>query len=407
MIKRALKGLSSGWFGGCLLFVLLSIYLYLRGSGVESREFFDLLFHEKPLILLYLLILINLLASSVLRIKKALGNEAPEPSRMDTLVVVKPEKWHEIRGVFRDYALPESISGPLYIKKGSWSFIPSVVLKIGIVVFLLSLLISENYRIDSTIKVHTGDTLKAERLGLEVQDIRAELKREFLKIGQKGDFRVDNVMVRLKGGAGEVYEISSRGPERIKDKFFRVIHLGVKQEITINDPEGQIKGFFDLDILPPGRTALVKIPKRDYFITLSLYPERTIKKGILTGEVYNLERFLYRVVIQRGKTKNEKATVLIKEGQSERLKDISIKLGDRGYFAVIKMVSDPGIWGLKAGFIIILAGLILLPFRLIWYTKELYLLPEGEGIRIGYKEEFFKKWAINRFHENIQKVLNS
>ena len=203
------------------------------------------------------------------------------------------------------------------------------------------------------------------------------------------------------------YKIVSGHPVRIDGVYLRVVHLGITQDVTVIDKKGRLTSLFDLDLFPPGRTALVKLPSRDYFLTFTLHPERKIKKGILTGEVYNLEKFLYRVVLQSGNREHKTFSSIIREGHASLVNGVNIRLGKRGFYATIQIVRDPGLGLLRSGLMILVIGLILLPSRAFWYTREIYIVPEEQKIKIGYSEEFFKKWAINRFHRVVDDLISS
>ncbi|RMG69246.1 MAG: hypothetical protein D6710_09190 [Nitrospirae bacterium] len=396
MIKAIFKVLSSWWTATVWLIVMVVLFIVtaLQAGGTEA--FFRTLFLSTPGRIAYATGVLNMFFISLRVLTEAFSSRVPSIQEMDTWIEFQREGWQRFREGFKEFNLPAEVpEKSAYIKLRRWSVIPGTLLRAGFVVLLLALMLSYNLRVSEKVVLHKGALLELGNRPVRVKAIEPDMSEEFLQVGEKSTFKLSEVSLLLDDG-DKIHRVGSGFPSFLEGHYLRVIHLGLYQELKVKDGRGEFSSGYALDVFPPGKTAVVTLPERDYFLTLTLYPERTIKKGILTGRQYNLKELTFKVLVQ--KNKKILAEGLIKEGQTGRLAGWEIGIPKGGYYAELLIVKDPVYPLLLAGLGLLLSGLFLMPVRFFWFKKELLFEPAGELIRVGYSEEFYKRWAVNRFH---------
>jgi hypothetical protein len=151
-----------------------------------------------------------------------------------------------------------------------------------------------------------------------------------------------------------------------------------------------------LDVLPPGRLHAVELPSGAGTLSFVLEPEKTIKKGLLTGKAYNLKTPLYRVSL---KGEGGDGDVVLGPSGIAELVGRSLTLGDHSLYVKVRSVYDPALLWLYAGAVLGLFGLALMPLRFFWYEKRLCALVGDRRIFVGYSEEFYRMWGILKFRK--------
>lgn len=406
MIQRLFHIASSWWLHVLILIILIGCYIHKTGSEGEFLVFIDFLFNTPTGILLYIILLLNLLFITIRIIFNHLSTRPPAISSMDTFVEIKhsQEVWQQIRKSFKTFNLPSEITEKMiYIKKGRWSLIPGTILRTGIIIFLFSLLLSYHVRSEKERIIHEGALLKLQSRELKVKKIIPHMDKEFLQVGDSSVFEVKKVAVLLEDKE-RTYHIDSSYPVKIGKYYLKVTHLGLSHKLDIEKNNSKVQLIADLDIFPPGKTALLSVNNEDTFFTFTLIPDKTIKKGILTGRLYNLSKVKYKLVMQKGKKNIISTMEPISPGQTVTFDNYKISLGRTSYYIIMKYVYDPGLKFLKAGLFLLTAGLVLMFSRFFWYKKDFMVIKGAGTITIGYREEFFKKWGINRFHKLLDEI---
>ncbi len=402
MKRKTFKMLASWWFTAVILLSLIVLYIATENSSQPAcSEFYRGLFFSPSGILLYCLLILNLFFVSVRIAVNSLSQKPPDRKSMDALVVLESERWSNVRATLREFSLPAEIPENMFYKKlRRWSFLPGTMLRVSIIIVLISLLISVHTEKRTSFVTHRGDNIK-QLSGLQVLDIKAPLQEDFLQIGEDGGFSLAEAEVVLQDG-NSTYHISSLMPERVGKYYMRITHLGYYRKITISDQKGSIMIDRELDLLPPGKTAIIPVSERNYFLTITLSPERTIRKGILTGSQFNLRKPSFMVVLQQGRGKKQIAKAVVKDAQKIRLADVTIGIRDRGLFARILCVKNPVYEFLKGGLISLVFSLLFMLLRFFWFKKELLIERQGDNVAVYYKEEFYRKWAVTRFQRDFE-----
>jgi hypothetical protein len=173
-------------------------------------------------------------------------------------------------------------------------------------------------------------------------------------------------------------------PAKAGGAYYRLTHLGYALPIT-----GQgLDGVHHLDVLPPGKTH--KPGKGD--IRIRLEPVKTMKKGLLTGRVYDLASPSFGILKGKG---GSESIFTLKPGRSSENGEFEI--GEPGLYLRIKAVRDPAIPLMKLAIAVLLAGSALMLLRPLWYERRFMAVEKNGRLLIGYSEEFLKKWGVYKF----------
>ncbi len=318
--------------------------------------------------------------------------------RMDSWTVVpKPAgglddvaAWLSSRG-FDPNGSDDSVSS----LKGRYSYLPGVILRTGVAMLLAGLFISSHIRTTETVDLHAGESAAVIGTDLTLASIETDLPADFLKVGESKSLEIENTAVRIQAN-GHTYQVSPGFPARIGTASVALNHLGYTQDISIAGAQTAGRRF-DLDLLPPGKTDTVRLGKDD--LTLALSPERTITKGLLTGEQYNLASPRYRIRLPIGSGRGKQEEVVLRSGEGAAIGGLVLTMGQTSRYARIAVVRDPALPFVRAGIVLALAGLCLMPSRFFWHRREFLAVRDGSSILIGYSEEFFRKWGIAAFED--------
>ena len=254
-------------------------------------------------------------------------------------------------------------------KKGFvYSYLPGLVLKLGIVIFTASLILSGHLRKTEDAILIEGDTSPIEGKsvvvlgeGITLLNLKSGIPDEFMEIGESSSFRLKNISAIISTEAKSI-EIDSGFPARDGAKYYRISGIGFSQVLTIKAREEVEKSLAaNLDILPPGKTAKIALESGDT-LSVRLEPGKVIKKGLLTGRLYNLKNPLYRAALldRAGKTIGE---ATIRPGERARLANSELSLGAQSVFLKINAVQDPALMFVYLGVVLALLGLTLMPLR--------------------------------------------
>lgn len=272
---------------------------------------------------------------------------------------------------------------------GRLSFLPGVILRLGLAVFFVSLAFSQSLRQEAVISGHEGDSVEALGKGFTIGRIEADLPADFLQVGDKTIFMLKGIKARINS-RDDGFAVGSGYPTRRAGLYWRVSHLGYYQPAIINGHESGLM----LDVLAPGKSHAIKIDETGREIVFSLSPDKTISKGLLTGKLYNLKQPSYALSIKG----NEKPKqLIIRPGEDGGIGGMRVRLGQPGLYVRVIVVKDPALMGVIAGLSITAIGIIAMLARFAWYERRIAVLYEGDKVVIGYSEEFYKKWGILKF----------
>ncbi len=405
IFQKTIKFISSWWLFALLLIFLCAQYIYFTSGEKTFEKWVDFVFHTPFGLVLYVGLIVNLTSASIRILITRLRNRKITPEsikNMDTYIEIPLSDrissetiigWMNTRG-----ATGVDKDNSLNSLKGRFSFLPGYILRAGLIISMTALLFSVYLRKSEEKVFHTDEEGLLLNKRIYLTDIKSEMPDEFLQIGEKGTFRLDNASAVLSLSS-KTYRVTGRFPVRIDGLYYRVTHLGFYQPLTVKTPKEEFLKNVDLDILPPGKTDIVALPSEDLLLTFTLHPEKTIKKGLTTGKVFNLKAPSYSVVLQKSKDKDKSENITIKPSETASLEGVDISLDKNSLFVKMQSVYDPALLWIYTGILITLAGIILMLSRFFWYEKQICAVFTNNSVLIGYREEFYKKWGILKFHK--------
>ncbi len=294
----------------------------------------------------------------------------------------------------------EPFSG--YALKGRWAFLPGTILRVGLVLFLVGFWLSHHGRKVDDVLIRHGATVTLDRAPLILAKIEPGLPATHLQVGRERGFRVRGAKVWFEGHDGPLTVLQG-WPVKSGGRNYALAALGYTQTFYRTIPEdGTGTETLDLDVLPPGKEDPVNLFGEE--ARISLAPEKTLKKGRLTGELYNLEEPSYRVKAPGGEFR-----VVPAGSQGAAIIETKVAEGPRDFWVRIRVVQDPGlgllIWSLPVTGL----GSILVLCNLFWYRREVVCVYQDGELILGYGEQYFKKWGIQRFYrwkDEISAILS-
>ena len=403
MFGKALKVLGSWWVTAAILLMLSGIYISFTFGDNPYAGWANFLAHSRSGVCLQICFILNLLFASlrILFFRLKPSPVSPEDVRaMDVYMELPLSAGHNLQSVFewtKVHGFTGEISADaINFRKGKLSVLPGTLVRGGLLIFLTALLFSSHLRTTSEIPLHAGETVSSPGGAVTLESIDSHIPEEFFQVGEEGTFSLDGVSAVLRA-SGESHRISAGLPVRIMDRYFRISDLGYSYQVGLEEPGQRIEKQLDLNILPPGRTDIVAFPPQDLLLTFTMQPGKTITKGLLTGRQFSLIRPVYRIILQKGKDKDKSEPLTLRPGESGRAGGFSVSLGKTSLFIKLQSVYDPALRWIYAGFLLFLAGLVFMTSRFFWYEKQLSAVVCGDVLLIGYREEFFRKWGIQKF----------
>ena len=403
-LRRVIGLLGSWWLTAFLLLSLAAVYLVFSFGRNPYPAWVAFIFHTPFGIAIYLGMIINLAAASIRIVLARLRPQlllTPDSIRaMDIYGAFPLNDAGTLRAAADLLKMPVSVDGlqetGMRQATGTWSFLPGTVFRAGLVLALIGLLVSVHTRKTDDTVLREGENREVQGSSVALTAVRADLPADHLQVGDDGTFLLEGVSAQLAvNGAAAV--ITPGFPTRINGRWYRIRHLGYAQALTVTVRGQRSSLVADLDLLPPGRSSIVPLPSGRVFLAFSLDPDRTITKGLLKGRQYNLSQPSYRVVAQEGKPREGVTGLRMKPGEQAVVGPAAVALGEQSLSLRIQIVSDPGLLSLYTGLIILLAGITAMASRFFWYEREIAAVAAEGMLLIGSRDEFFKKWGVQRF----------
>lgn len=258
--------------------------------------------------------------------------------------------------------------------KGRWSSLPGVLLRFGLITLLIGIAASHHTRRVESAMLSPGESALLLGNSIQLVSIESGMPESHLQIGKERSFAIENASARIRLGGGE-FIAGSGWPVGNSGIYWKISGLGFAPEIALS-AEGGMRPY-RLEILPPGREDSIDINGSS--VKIALAPERVIRKGLLSGEVYNLTSPTFKVDGRGMEPKFGKTG------------------GKTGAWIRVLAVRDAGLGMVKAGLAIVCSGLLAVFCNLFWYKREMAFAHDGDTLMFGYSEQYLKKWGVYRF----------
>lgn len=401
---RVFRAASSWWMTAVLLALACGAYMYFSFGDAPFSRWRDFLFHRPPGIILYGALILNLTAATTRIVVKGLAEPVPSVAgikEMDASEIFSSGilSLDGAAKFMRSWGFSPLSSGRgLTAVRGRYSFLPGTVFRSGMVLLLVSLLLSAHLRETGEALFGEGEEKQLLGVAVSVGQIEANLPKDYFRVGEEGSFILDKVSATASLAGGR-HTVRSYFPSRAAGRYYRITHLGFVLPVSVRSGDAADAGDAYLDVLPPGKADTVSLGSSE--LNVSLLPERTISKGVLKGEQFNLTEPLYRITV-KGHKDSPQGEVRLRPGESGSSGKTGVALGKSSPYVKIQAVRDPTLPWIYISISITAAGLGAMLSRFFWYRKEFFALEEGGSVYIGYREEFFRKWGVRRFHEGMK-----
>lgn len=276
----------------------------------------------------------------------------------DNMIVQIPFLFFLISGYLNLLRVSVSVS-----KKNRTLFLASVLLPSGILIFFTGFFVSAATRHFEWVLARTGDVIKPgwSAGAYKVDAIMPGISERFLDIdieSGKGLFKYEP-KVRVRDQRAGTFDIGAFPPARIDGSYFHILNFGLAPNISVSE-DAVVKGqeYMPLRILGPGSVDTFEIQPLPYKFMLSLEPERTIQKGMVTASEYNLRYPLYRIRVLEG----EKVIAEAVTKESLRFRNLEIGFQEPGFWVQLEIVKDSGVPLIIAGLFMATAGIPLFFF---------------------------------------------
>lgn len=394
-MRRALHMAGSWWTTALLACAIAGLYVYHAFGDAAYAAWTRALFNDPLWIGAYATLIINLALKSALLLHLRFRPTEPTLASVQAMqehAELPLSAWEAMeKKWFLEHGMRPVVTGDAMVaRRGEWSVLAGTILRLGVVMVMVALPMSMGMREQHDAPlVQAAPSAEIFGKAVSLRSVRADLPESFIQVGEKSIFRLEELAVRVALDGAE-HEITAGYPESIGGLYWRVAELGYAARTGEGDEESMLM----LDVLPPGRQDVRQIGERT--LRLSLAPEREIRKGLVTGMVYNLQRPSIRVELKGADGVYGKPITLAPGAASEGL-----TISDTAHYVRLVAVRDPALALLVAGVWTCLLGLALMFSRLFWYERRMCAVRCADGVLLGYSEEFYPKWAIHKFRRWI------
>lgn len=397
---RALRYAGSWWTSAILVLLLAAPYGYFA-SGVDPYEkWLRAVFHTLPGMVIYVFLVLNIAVTGMRVAIMRLGAAGETIKGMDALVELPapsgglPEHIALFLGR-KGFSIMTS-SDSLSAQRGRMSFLPGAVLRAGLVIFMVSLALSIHLREEGEIALLRGESGTVMGQEVRLVGVDARLPEEHVQVGESDMFELGSVSARLEIPSGEV-AVTAAFPLHADGLYWRITHLGYYQPLTIgNDGNGVY-----LDLLPPGRAQDVPLGEGGRTMRFTLWPEKTVRKGLLVGKLYDLAMPRFGITFPED---GEAGVLTLRPGEARMAEGVPISLGQSSLWVRVLCVRDPALSWVRAGILLVVLGAALMLSRFFWYERRVLVSLSGHTVLIGFRSEFYRRWGVYRFYRWVEEL---
>lgn len=393
---RALYIIGSRWAMAAITLAMGSVYVAMTFGESPYTRFTDFIFHSPLGLALYCGLVISLVAMSVLAVVRRIRPIAPSVDAvrsMDAHVhFTDPQGPDSLEGIAQWLATsgfrPRIVPQGLLARRGALSVLPGTVLRAGVALVMVALLMGAHMRQEQqAIVAGGGESVVLFDREVRAVSISSDISSEYLQVG-KADFVLQGLSALMLEGHAE-FRVTGWYPVSHGGLYWRIVHMGYVQPVE----HGGVTEFLELDLLPPGHVAVASPLPGAGVYEFRLAPERQIKKGLITGDVYNLISPRYELS-PRGR---KDGMIMARATEAARIGVDNVQLGPAGLYVTLLAARDPSLPFLRAGLLVLALALLMMIARIFWYERVFVAVMHEGSPLLGYSEEFYKKWGIYKF----------
>lgn len=402
MIKRIYDIASSWRLMFLLMFSMAGSYIYFSFFKEPFEGWTKFLFDDKLGWAIYFGLILNLILISVRSAFDKLSHPNITPGYIKKMDAYRSTSINEVdfnrvsEKIVKLGGRVSSATGYASSRKGAWSFLPGLVLRLGVIVFMIAVFVSYHTRNSHEAIIRPGMELTTAGSKVRIESIDAKLPKDFLQVGEGSEFKLDDLK-SVVTTSGKSFVIDNRYPKKAGTSYYRVTHLGYTLPLKIVLDKLELRKDFDLDVLPPGKTDTRKLESEGMVVSFVIEPSRTTEKGLLTGKEFDLTSPTFKVSVNKGGEEGKTVQLILKPGESTFSNGVGITPGTLSIHAKMLSVFDPALGMVFFGLVLILLGAGCMISRFFWYEVEVSAFFDGKVLIIGFREEFYSKWGVKRF----------
>jgi len=240
--------------------------------------------------------------------------------------------------------------------RGKVKNIPSSLVFLSMAVLIAGLYLSISHRKAEKERVSLHEATLS---GLRVVDIKMNLPRDVLVVGESADFKIDNVEVVVED-RGEKKTLKAYPFVKTSAGYAYINDAGVSSDLKLT-VEGNEQTIYLFRLFPPGRTESLQATP-GYKLEVSLSPEREFKKGRLVARQYSLVTPQYRTIIRKGNA--IVVDTVLGNHQGAGSGTVKLQYGELRKWVELIVVKDHALFMLYAGVIGLCVGVFFLPMEM-------------------------------------------
>lgn len=398
-----MRTIASWWLTAVIVIIFAAAYIRFSFGGNPYPAWTAFVFHSRTGAALCAVLVLNIIAANIRIVRMRFSKRIITPEYIRHLdihaeiPISDSETMQRVMESDNSLLPQERLEGQsLRRVTGRYSFLPGTVFRFGFVLTLISLFWSAHARKTYETSLHSGEKKEIHGVTMELAAIDVDLPSDFLQVGDESMFSLADVAAKLSFD-GKLYRITSEFPARVKGNYIRIRHIGYTQELAVAVNNARKNLRQDIDVLPPGKTDIIPLQIGDVYLVISLAPERTITKGLVTGRQYNLVDPAYRISVRKGKGSGNTVEKILRPESTGIVGPALIHLGKHNLYVKLEVVSDPSLLFIYCGVLLAIAGSIAMLSRFFWYERECAAVVHNNVLFVGCRDEFFKKWGIARF----------
>jgi len=244
------------------------------------------------------------------------------------------------------------------------AFVLRLPLYAGFLIFLFSFFMSLNFRQQDQVVLGEGHMMKLpwENSAFRASSLVPAFKKRALRTDDSAIFDYEPG-VTLEDKDGIRYAVKAFPPMLVHSSFMHVLNFGLAPSVELRrNNEVVSQGQLALRLTPFGKADSFEMSPYPYTFSLSIQPNRIIKKGKESARDYDLARPLYQVEISKGETiiaRAETDTAISFDG------NMSLRFFPPGDWVLLEVARDPFLVGFVAGLLLLVFGAVLYPFSFL------------------------------------------
>jgi len=280
-----------------------------------------------------------------------------------------------------------------YASRGRYSPLGNIMFHVAFILIIVGVYMSMQYRFEGKIYLIEGQKFTGSygeyaslqvgpgadfmKMPFQVKDIETKFWESHLLFT---DLRAD-----ITSG-NETFSVWLSEAGDIDGHRISIQEVSYTLNYILRDKSGRTadRGAVNLANFGPGSFDSFHIPGFPYKISVSIYPEAAIEKGIIINRSMNLKNPAYNVKVM--KNKRLLYNGVVKGAGLISFDGFTLSFPKVNYIGAFKVVKDPGLKWIIASFVLMIAGLV---WRMIFCRNEVAVVRDEGCIVIYARSDYY------------------